>query len=275
MLPNFLIIGAPRCGTTSLYFYLRQHPDVFMPAVKEPNYYWPEGWERTADAIRTRAEYERLFDRAAGERAVGEATTHILVSPSAPERVLRDLPGVRLVVSLRQPADRAYSHYLHRVRWGLESRPVEEALVPGNPAYDFGRYGELLQPWLDRVPRERLHVIVYEELAEDADRVMRDLFAFLGVDASFPVDTRTRHNPSSVPRSLALTRLVWSGIRLARRILPGALLNRGIGGRVLSTTWGNAPSFPPELRRRLLGEYRDDIQATARLIGRDLSRWFV
>lgn len=264
MLPTFLIIGAPQCGTTSMYHYLRQHPDVFMSPVKEPRYY-------SADAC-TRAEYERLFDGITTQRAAGEVSTEYLhLAP--PDRVLADLPGVRLVVSLRHPAERAYSHYLHTVRHGFESRPARDALVRGSSAVETSFYASALQRWLDRFPRERMHVILFDDFAAQPAQTMQTLFAFLGIDPTFTPDTTRKHNTAAAPRKLS--QWIWKGVHAARRVLPSPLLNHGIGSRIVRATYRGADPFPHELRPRLLDFYRDDVDATARLIGRDLAHWLV
>src|SRR4051794_34967159 len=130
MLPNFLIIGAAKAGTTSLYHYLRQHPDVYMSTIKEPNYFCFEEQLPEYAPVRTLAEYESLFDGASSQPAVGEASTQYLNSAAAPRRIANILPNVRLIVSLRNPADRAYSSYLGRVWGGRERAGVSEALRP-------------------------------------------------------------------------------------------------------------------------------------------------
>ena len=129
--PNFLIIGAAKAGTTSLYHYLRQHPDVYMSPVKEPAYYASAGAggePRRRGAIRTRTAYERLFEAATTERARGEASSQYLNDEAAPDRIAADLGDVRLIVSLRNPVDRAYSSYLGRLAGGTERRTLDDAL---------------------------------------------------------------------------------------------------------------------------------------------------
>src|SRR5512142_2021892 len=100
-LPNFLIIGASRSGTTSLFEYLRQHPEIYMSPVKEPMYYWEEGRGQYDYGVSTREAYERLFDGVTNERAIGEASPQYLRSPTAPARIAADLPDVRLIATLR------------------------------------------------------------------------------------------------------------------------------------------------------------------------------
>jgi hypothetical protein len=186
-LPNFLVIGAGKSGTTSLYRYLAQHSDVFMSPVKETNWFAYEGQgDSLRYPIRTRDAYERLFEGVAAERAVGEASPQYLKSTVAAERIAAALPGVRLVALLRHPVDRAYSSYLHSLRDALERRGVEEALQPGSRYVELGLYHPQLSRYFERFDRSRIKVILYDDLAADPAAVMRDLYAFLGVDESFP-----------------------------------------------------------------------------------------
>src|SRR5437868_623089 len=107
-LPNFLIIGAAKAGTTSLHHYLRQHPDVYM-GPREPRYFAREGADAESPVIRTRDVYEQLFDGVTTEHAIGEGSPQYLNHPIAPDEIAAELPDVKLIVSLRNPADRAYS----------------------------------------------------------------------------------------------------------------------------------------------------------------------
>src|SRR5262249_39324802 len=130
VLPNFFVIGAPKAGTTSLYEYVAQHPDVYMSPVKEPAYFKPRhppGGEDAEPEDRLAA-YVALFDGVAGEHVVGEATPSYLQSASAAARIRDAVPDARLVAVLRNPVDRAYSGYSMRVQQGTEDRTFVEAM---------------------------------------------------------------------------------------------------------------------------------------------------
>jgi len=271
-LPNFLVIGAGKSGTTSLYRYLAQHPDVFMSAIKETNWFAYEGQRDNRYPIRTRDAYERLFDGVTAERAVGEASPQYLKSAVAAERIAAALPGVRLVVLLRDPVDRAYSSYLHSLREALEHRGVEEALQPGSRYVEMGLYHPQLSRYFERFERSRIKVILYDDLVANPAAVTRDLYAFLGVDENFPVNTSTRHNAAAVPRSMILNRMLVKIVTTFRRIVP-SLKNTGIAVRMKRPLLRPPEPLPPSIRRRLTGYFRDDIARTGELIGRDLSRW--
>jgi hypothetical protein len=213
-LPDFLILGAQKAGTTALYAYLRQHPDVTGPVWKEVSFFdrhWARGdaWYRGNFPLRVRA-------RGA---AVGEASPSYLFHPLAPERVRALVPGARLIALLRNPVDRAFSHFQHEVALGREPLSFEDALdredermdgelerMRADPRYFSrawwnhtyvarGRYAEQLERWLASFPREQLLVVVTDDLRDDADATYRRVLDFLGVqprslDAYPPVFSR-------------------------------------------------------------------------------------
>ena len=199
-LPNFLIIGAAKSGTTSLYQYLRQHPEIFMSAVKETNWFAYEGQRESCYCVRTDEKYARLFDGVTAQRAVGEASPQYMKSAVAAERIAGRLPSVRLVAILRDPVERAYSGYLHSLREAVERRSVDEAMRPGSRYVDHGLYYQQLSRYFERFDLGRINVTLYDDLAADPSVVMRSLYAFLGVDEAFAVDVSTRHNAGAIPR---------------------------------------------------------------------------
>ena len=269
MLPNFLIIGAAKAGTTSLYHYLRQHPDVYMSPLKEPQYYADD----IAPAVSTRDEYLRLFDGVTSQTAVGEASPQYLNSPSAPRRIAADLPDVKLIVSLRNPADRAYSYYLGRIRGGHERGGVADAMRPGTYYVETSRYHPGLSRYFEQFDRSRIKVMLFDDLAEDAGAVVRDLYAFLGVDHTFAPDVSVHHNVGTVPRSIGLNKTLLTARRVVRAFLPRRVAATGLVARAQQPLLRPAEPLPSSLRRQLLDQFSDDIARTSALIGRDLSHW--
>ncbi|TCJ15543.1 sulfotransferase [Rubrobacter taiwanensis] len=294
-LPNFLIIGAQKAGTTSLYYYLRQHPQVYMSPEKETHFFTYLGERpvhggpgRPATAIITDAEeYGRLFSGVAGEKAVGEASPSYLYSERAPERIKRYLPEARLIAILRQPAERAYSNFLHCLGSGREpledfaaALEAEDRRVAGGwgPLWHYrrkGYYHEQLSRYYALFDPAQIRVYLYEDLREDAGEVLRDIFEFLEVDESFEADTSERYNVSGVPRSRTVGALI-SGlggvIPVARPILQKAL-PYGVRQRLKARIFATPPRLDPEVRRELTENYREDILRLEELIGRDLSGW--
>ena len=186
-LPNAIGIGAPKAGTTWLFKCLRRHPQVFMAACKETNFF-------SYGTIEGRLpEYAEHFRGSDGALAIGEISTRYLTSEVAPERINAHLPGARLFVSLRNPVEQVYSHYWHLRRqnfheWGPSTPPTSlEEAVDRYESRLLGpaRYAGHLERWLRHVPPGRLHVILYDDIKRDPGGVLRSLYAHLGIDDSF------------------------------------------------------------------------------------------
>lgn len=295
-LPNFLVIGAAKAGTTSLYRYLEQHPDVFMSAIKEPRFFALEGRpvefcgpgdERVYDETATTLEgYRRLFARAGRARAVGEASVLYLPHPRAAAAIAGRIPDARLIVVLRNPAERAYSAFLYRTRDGYEPLRTFEAALADEPRRiaagwyygwhyrDQGFYHRHLRRYFERFDRARIRVHLHEDLVRDPLGVVRDLFAFLGVDPDFRPDVSVRHNPSGRPRNARIQRWLTRRHPLKeaiKRVVPEQWGHRVIA-RVQRVNL-ERPPLRPDTRAALTDGYREDVRQLEALLGRDLSHW--
>ena len=207
-IPNFLIIGAAKAGTTSLYDYLNQHPQIYMSPIKEPRFFALEGEKLdfrgpaqgiNQTSVTTWEQYCQLFQEATTEKAIGEASTIYLSNPKAPHRIKHYLPEVKLIAILRDPAERAFSSYVHLVRDGYENLSFTEA-VEAEPTRikenwqplwyykERGFYYEQLQKYFAIFKPEQIKIYLYEDLAVDSTAVIQDLSRFLGVDDSFTPD---------------------------------------------------------------------------------------
>jgi hypothetical protein len=288
-MPNFFIVGAQKAGTTSLYHYLDQHPQVFMSPRKEPHYF--EGMHqefrrpgRRNAPVSDPAEYQALFEGASGESAIGEASASYLYSPRAPGLIKSSVPHARIIAVLRHPADRAYSNYLHCVQVGreplgsfAEALQAEQSRMRDKwgPLWYYkhkGFYHAQVKRYFDTFGRERVGVWLYEDLRNHTPRTLGEVFRFLGVDENFVPDASIEHNPSGVPRTGKLyprvRALTARNPVLVERILPARL--RGfLKSRILV----KPPPFPPELREDLTRSYEKDILRLQELINRDLSAW--
>jgi hypothetical protein len=288
-MPNFFIVGAQKAGTTSLYHYLNQHPEVYMSPRKEPHFF--EGMHsefrrpgRRNAPVSDLAEYQALFEGASGEKAIGEASASYLFSPKAPGLIKSSVPDARLIAILRNPADRAYSNYLHCVQVGREPLGSFAEALQAEQSRMRDRWGPLwyykhkgfyyaqVKRYFDTFGRDQVGVWLYEDLRNDAFGTLGEVFRFLDVDERFVPDASLEHNPSGVPRAGKLyTRVRALTARnpvLVERILPAKL--RGyVKGRVLV----KPPPFPPELREDLIYSYKEDILMLQGLIDRDLSAW--
>jgi hypothetical protein len=274
MLPNFLVIGAAKAGTTALYDYLRQHPAIFMPTLKEPSFFLYDGTKESARfPIRSLEEYEALFAPVTTETALGEATPHYLTSWAAMERIHTTLPDVRLIASLRDPAERAFSIYLMNLRNLGRNRetPFVEALRDdvnlrrGYASY-LGRWCELFGP-------ERLRIVLFEDIVSDAVTTTQDLYAFLKVDPDYIPTFTGVVNPGGLPRRQLLHKIL-SNKRLretARRLLSEGVIARG---RAIRSANLEKRRMTPEERAAAVAVFQEDIRRTEDLIGRDLSLWY-
>lgn len=287
-LPDFFVLGVAKGGTTSFHHYLRQHPCLYLPYVKELHFF-----DAPDDVFA--AELGRYLEHFAdaGARRSGEATPSYFrhVEPAAGR--IRDLYGdapPRFLLLLRDPVQRAYSHYLHNVSEGREAAPFGEALEAerAHPAqtqeewkayFRDGMYAETLAEWLDHFPGERFLVLLSAELEGDTDASLRRTFRFLDVDPGAEIDTgrrlnRTGERQSRVLGSL-LSRLPVAPPSAIRRWLPRSFRLR-VDQFVRRRSTGGAsdrPSIDPGLERRLRRRYAPHIRRLSETIDRDLSAW--
>jgi Sulfotransferase family len=301
-LPNFLIIGAMKAGTTSLYHYLKQHPQVYMSNIKEPNFFALEGsnlnfngaegkeriqrWVKQ-ESVTNIEEYRALFRRAANETAIGEASPLYLYSPEAPYRIRHYVPEAKLIAILRNPVERAYSAFLYMTRDGREplrefsqALQAEESRIRDHWEWiwhyrHLGFYYTQLKRYCDVFDRNQIKVYLYEDLRADLPSVVRDIFRFLEVDESFVPDTSLRHNVSGTPKDGLLPRLVFrrNPIKAALRPLFPQVVRQRISGSLRSQFLVEASPLTPAVRRELCEVYRDDVLKLETLIKRDLSGW--
>ncbi|HLO14112.1 MAG TPA: sulfotransferase [Anaerolineales bacterium] len=284
-LPNFMVIGVAKAGTTSLYHYFDQHPQVFMCPEKGSNFFGYEdarNWKWTDEGnppllrhfqARTFEEYEAFFAGVTDEIAIGEASPQYFRCPTAAQRIHDRLPHVKLIASLRNPADRAFSGFLMRTRRGEFVKGFDEELTPDASHVREGLYYKRLKRYLDLFPRDQIKIIIFEEFRKDPAKMMIELFDFAGVDKNFIPDTSIQHNPAGVPKIRLLNRLFFhpTVIRAAKAVFP-----QGVQERLKQVQQQNLktpPKFPPELRAKLLDVYREDIYKVEELLGRDLSIW--
>jgi hypothetical protein len=290
-LPNFIIIGAAKAGTTALYWYLSEHPAVFMSPVKETNFF---AYGRDARGnllygdpevhhfpIQTMAEYERLFEQAGGAAAVGEASPIYLECPQAAERIRAAVPSARIIASLRQPVERAYSDYLMHLRHrGQRLDPARDLTAaapwaaPDSRWMQVSRYHAQIERYYAAFPRSQIHVSLFDDLRRDVVGLVQGVYRFIGVDPGFVPDVQTPHAIGGLPASRLLERMLTNRAvgSVIKPLLPTGAANwvRRMRARNLK----KPPSLPPELRRELTDRiFRDDIARTAQVIGRSLDHW--
>lgn len=275
--PTFLVIGDTKAGSTSLHSYLGQHPDVFVPPEKELRYfaYDPENaYHRRAASTRVRTfdEYLSCFDGASGAAAIGEVSPNYLRSPGAAARIRSRLPNVKLIVSLRNPADRLYSLHSMHLRMRRTKMPFDQRAFADDAAWIKGNFHwPDLYRYFALFDRSRIEVILFEDLATNPVDVTRSLYRFLGVDDGFAPAVRV-HNKGGVPRHRLLYSTITELKRGAERVVHPSERARAVWRR-LRRRMLYRPPLDPTLRRQILEVCRDDIARTEVLIGRSLRCW--
>ncbi len=296
LLPNFLIIGAAKCGTTTLYDVARQHPGIFMSATKELNFFSLD--EKYRKGLEW---YQHThFRDAEGFDVRGEASPTYLgrsfVTAGRIHEAYQDHP-LKLIAVFRNPVDRAYSDYWHWVRNAKEDLPFEQALQaeaewfnahPGvqlapwdqRRYFHVGHYSAQLQPFLECFPREAFLFLLTEDLGREFKGTARRMFEFLGADPDFDVQPFTS-NLSSQPRVRSIQKSLHNPSTPLRRIVRGLMRLFPTGQRDRWKKWLRKANLEPSqyppmneaTRRELTGRYREEIEALEGLIGRDLSHW--
>lgn len=305
--PNFLVIGAARSGTTALYNYLKQHPQIFMCPIKEagffafeqdlldsgaPDYELAKRLTRQAATmarITDLATYRALFERVSDEIAVGEVSPAYLSVPRACERIKYYIPDAKLIAILRDPTERAYSAYVDCVaNWGWrldEFARVPQALrqEPGwlsNPRRYWyvwvGFYSIHLARYFEHFARSQVQVYLYDDFKARPAELIQDMYRFLVVNSEFTPAMSLRHAITGIPKNKTL-HWVLRNLTLPRPItvrlksfVPAALrqrINKLKNDNLIK------PHLSPEVRQEWLQVYREDILQLQDLIGRDLSAW--
>jgi hypothetical protein len=289
--PNFIIIGAAKAGTTALYWYLAEHPEVFMSAVKETNWfaygrndlgelvYGDEKLHRFP--VRSEHEYAQLFANAGKAKAIGDSSPMYLECPQTAGRIAKALPDAKLICSLRNPVDRAYSDYQMYLRErGRHLDPQRDLsadahwLQPDAHWMRVSRYHDALLRFFERFPRKNIQVILFDDLRQDTLGTVQDVYRFLGVDPEHAPDFDTPHNVGGVPDNLFVERLFTQASAVRSAIEPWLpkLATKWLR-RVRARNMHKAPALPESLRALMAEHFDDDIARTARLIGRDLNAW--
>lgn len=278
-LPTFLLAGAPKSGSSAFWAALRQHPDVFAPAQKEP-FYFDFNWERGLGW------YRAWFEEWAGERAVGEATVWYMRRDGVPERIASVIPDVRLVFLLREPAARAYSNFTHDRRdgrypfdLGFSKFVRDEALRDGRGIVRAGRYDDHLERFRRHFSDEQMLVVLTDDLRRDPPAVLQRTFEHLGVDPAFAPGAVPQQNVSWGLRRLGVLRgldVLWRPVgRVTGARSPAqSLWARSRHVRQLFWDRASRPApLRPEDRAYLEALYRPHVEALARLLGRPLTEW--
>ncbi|MBT3191373.1 MAG: hypothetical protein HN341_02340 [Verrucomicrobia bacterium] len=287
-IPTFLIVGAAKAGTTSLYHYLKQHPDVFMPKLKEPHYFAQfadELCKKQFYFLREWNEYLALFEGAGTAKAIGESSVSYLCHSGTAQRIRDRLPDVKIIICLRNPVERVFSHFLMDIRDG--KLPCAAELLPTvladddipekmwgscNLFLECGRYARQVAEYFEVFGRDSVRVILYEDFKTNPIETLHDLYAFLGINTDFTPQIGKVFNTYAKPRS-ALLAPIYSSYqirRLGKLIFPDQWKQRILG---LFLKREPKPEMTEVEMTTLYELYQADVEALEDLLGFDLSAW--
>lgn len=308
--PNFFLVGAAKAGTTSLYNYLSEHPDIYFSPLKEPNYFStdikPEAFSATyrkntfldveqyfshshlphlqLSFVRKPEYYHRLFENVSHQKAIGEASTSYLYSQEAASNIRNYQPDARILAIIRNPVDRIISHYQMALRYGHIHKSFREAVEEdiNNPHkgwgiselfIELGMYYEQLKRYYDTFGQRKVKVLLFDDLVNEPERTIKTCHRFLGV-AEQPPARFGQHNPARIPRYRYLNKFMTdSGLKnLLKYVLPSALQEK------LKTNMfddGDKVHIPQQDIDFLRKIYKTDIHQTSQLIDRDLTHWLI
>ncbi|MCW5878669.1 MAG: sulfotransferase [Anaerolineales bacterium] len=292
--PDFFIVGAPKCGTTALREYLSSHPEIFMPD-RELLYFGSDLMSRSRKK-KTLEWYLRYFSDWNGEPRVGEKSVWYFYSQMAPEEIKTFSPDARIIIMLRNPVERMYSHYYQLFYTGEEDIDDFETALKAEPERKMGqripplntmrqklfyrdnaRYAPNLQRYLKVFGSEQLHIIIYDDLKLHPKKMYMSALKFLDVNPYFQIEHRVV-NANKRLRNASLRNLtrkppIWAS-NIAQRLLPSGIRSR-LRPMIkrFNTVKEHRPPMSTSLHMQLQEELLPDVEQVSRLLGRDLTHW--
>ncbi len=264
MLPNFLVIGAPRAGTTWIARNLREHPDIYIPSIKEVHFF-DRNYNRGLDY------YEGFFNGVSSETAIGEVTPSYLFLPQVPELIKKSLQDVRLIVTLRHPVERLYSRYWNSKAKYSQNKDLsfEEKLGKKPEFIHEGFYYDHLIRYFEIFPRKDILVLFFDELKDSPDIFLKKIFKHLNVDEDYkPPLLSSKINSATSVKNIGKSQVLWQVYRVLKklRLYRAEQFVEKI----------NRVEYPPmkhETREYLLELYREKNEKLSELLGVDLTQW--
>jgi hypothetical protein len=283
-LPNLFIVGAPRSGTTSLYNYLKQHPEVFMSPIKEPHYFARKDIHEFHDKvgypkiISDFKEYISLFKGGKDKKIRGEASVNYLYSKSATCEIYKLIPDAKIIISLRNPIERALSHFKYDLTFGvIFVKSFCEAIKKRPFHLWMGLYYEHVKRYLETFSTQNVKIIIYDDLKNDTLSVMKDICRFLEIDENyvFNIDLK-KYNASLMPKNVYFHIFAIKIAKILKRIIPPHFYDKMRKIYRVFFLSENSNSFDFDVSRCidfLVDYFKEDIKKLSDLLGRDLSFW--
>ena len=284
---DFFIVGAPKAGTTSLYHYLNEHPQIEMSLQKEPDYFSDkeiqiQGLYYSKNRIDTEEKYNGLFNTQKKDVIFGEGSVSYLFYPTVAQDIKVYNPMAKIIIMLRNPIERAFSHYLMDYRLGLVSDSFEDIINKKSKhknAHLFyqqyikvGEYAAQLKRYCDIFDKKNILLIDYENFKSDVTGTVNSAYSFLNISAEFSVDINKKHNTFTMPKN-KLIRFVYSFV-IIRNILSFIFPKNIIKAvRLILFTKDKKPKLLEETRNQLKHYFSNDVRLLGNLIGKDYSKW--
>jgi hypothetical protein len=286
MMPNFFIVGTPKAGTTSLYHYLEEHPDIYMSPIKETNYFSydeikSQGLFYNEEHISSLHQYQKQFKEVKDEKAVGEASVSYLYYPLVPSKIKKLNPEAKIIIVLRNPVDRGFSHYLMDKRLGFVNISYEDIVWknsthPQSKLYyqqyvSLGQYYEQVKRYLEVFGDRQVKILFYEDIVKDMQNVVKELYAFLNVDVTFSPDTQQQHNVYSSPKNFFIEKLY---AQKKIRTIAKKIFGENIQQQVMHFFFRKEkPVLNEKLKLDLIEVYKTNVYKTSELLKKDLTFW--
>ena len=292
-LPNLLIVGAAKCGTTSLHNYLKQHPDIFMSKQKEPHFLINSdiGEDRIHKAITVLEDYEDMFKTDSIYKYKGESSVMYLAFPEFSIKNIKKYldPNVKIIIMLRNPVERAFAGYLHNLRYNpSENLSFEEAfeksearyykerdITPDTRYLHVGNYFSQVESFISMF-NDNVLVIMYEDYVNDIDLCLANVFDFLDID-KISVDTSRRHMVGGwvfkrkFLRNLLIPKNNFKS--LIKNLLPNKKIRKAIKQKIMNMSTVENPSISEDMHKKLTEYYRKDIDNLSKLLNKELNCW--
>ena len=289
-LPNFIVVGAPKCGTTSLYYYLKQHHDIYLPERKELHYFTyddmknlvagPGDRQILSSICSTRQAYEGYYEKVKSEKAVGEVSPSYFYFPDISERIIKELGRVKIIFMIRNPIEKAFSQYMHLVRDNREKKKFGDALQLEEKRIKEGRaviwryaesslYADRLQKYMETFGKQNIKVILFDDLKSCPAAVMHDVFRYLEVDDRFQPTTSAIYNRSGRPRLKIVADLLSKTnpiLTMAQNIIPPPV-RTPIRLKLLEFNTGKKDEIDEESVSYLRAYFKSDVEKLGAVIG--------
>lgn len=274
--PNFIVVGAPKAGTTWLYQCLKEHPEVFVSTPKELHYF-------SRDRCYAKGiEWYLSHFKDAQEPLIGEVCPSYMYLEKVPARIHEWNPNVKLIFMLRNPIDRAYSEYCMQLDHGEVTKDIGQELSPSSLIAQCGLYHQQLQDFFKFFPKEQTQILLFDDLKRDPENILQRTYDFLGVDQTYKPETLSRQENvrKPPPRNMSIYQPMRSTyLRLVKQypeleIFVHKIRRQGYLNLFYKMTRGGTyPKLTKEVAHKLAAFYDQDIQALSKTINRDVSYW--